>query len=195
MSDRSEQIGIPAGLAADIQDTAFDAHRPAVIEAAQFLDPSDRRRILVLAGPPGTGKSAGAAYAVLNARTADQVIAYIDHRDNTTGEAMLPGAPLGARWTHARSFWNGVYKAALWEAAERVPVLVIDDLGAEPADDRVTPLIASLLCERVDGRRKTIATTNMDPALLQRRYGGRVADRLDGWFGTRGPSLRGRAAR
>ncbi len=193
MSDKAERIGIPGGLALDIVDENFDAERPAAKGAARFLAPKDPRRIHVLAGPPGTGKSAGAAYALMNAKTADRVVGFYDSRDGTRGQAVIPGSPIDARWVHARALWAGVFDRALWGSAERTRILVIDDLGAEPEDHRVTPLIASLLCERVDAGFKTLATTNMDPGLFGKRYGQRVVDRLVGeaWFGTRGPSLRG----
>jgi DNA replication protein DnaC len=194
VSDRWERIGVPAGLAMDVHGQSFDPSRQVVMEATRFVGDGDTRRLCVLAGPPGTGKSVAAAYAVLQAKTADKVVSYLDSRDGSIGSAVLDGAPPGARWVQARALWTGVFDRPLWEAAGRVSLLVIDDLGAEPADDKVTPLIASVLCERVDARRKTIVTTNMDPNLIHRRYGGRLADRLDAWFGAVGPSLRGRAA-
>lgn len=69
---------------------------------------------------------------------------------------------------------------------------MLDDLGAEPKDERATPLIASLLCERVDDARKTLVTTNLDPDAFRARYGDRVFDRMrdHGWRGVTGTSLR-----
>jgi DNA replication protein DnaC len=90
---------------------------------------------------------------------------------------------------------DSIFDPALWNVVSRTAVLVIDDLGAEPRDDdRTTPAIAALVCDRGDAARKTLITTNMDHESFRRRYGERVFDRLIGkaWHGTRGPSLRAR---
>jgi DNA replication protein DnaC len=196
VTNRAELIGIPGGLAADVRDESFKPNRPVVNMVVRFLAEGDPRRILVVAGPPGTGKSAAAAHGLMNAKTANQIVRYYDQRDATHGEAVLSGAPLDAHWIQARVFWTKVFERALWDHAERVSVLVVDDLGAEPEDQRVTPLISSLLCQRVDMGLKTLVTTNMDPGMFGRRYGPRLVDRLEGeaWFGSSGPSLRGRAS-
>lgn len=186
-SDRAQRIGIPDGIVEGLEAASFDATRPVVRWACSFLAQGDRRRLVVLAGPTRTGKSSAAATAVLNARTADRTIAIVGGP-----VTIIPGEPVAARWVHARQLFHNVFDAKLWEAVAKVPVLVVDDLGAEPEDQRVTPLIASVLCERVDGGKKTIGTTNLALDRFKRRYGERVFGRLAGeaWYGARGRPLR-----
>lgn len=188
MSERAQRICVPAGVAEVVEATSFDATLAVVRFAVAFLEPGDRRRLAVVAGPPGTGKSAAAAFAVLNARGASRTIRAVG-----MPEVLVAGEFVSARWVHARELYHGIFQEKLWEAVARVTVLVVDDLGAEPKDlERVTPAIASLLCERVDAGKKTIVTTNAAPGNFNRRYGERVYDRLTGraWYGTGGPSLR-----
>lgn len=108
MNERAQAIRIPRGVAAAIAAPSFDPSRPAVREAIAFLAAADPRHLLALAGPPGTGKSAAAAHAILGARTSDRTVSYLDpggeHRETT-----LPGEPIAARWAHAggpRSCWT-----------------------------------------------------------------------------------------
>jgi DNA replication protein DnaC len=188
--DRVSAIGIPRDVANHIGGPDFDASRPAVRAAVDFFAAPRPAFLFTLAGTPGAGKSVAAAAAILGARRpARSSSIYID------GEVVpfsFPEVPLPGRWVHARELWHAIWKEDRWAVLGRAAALVIDDVGSEPEDARATPLIASLLCERVDNGRKTLITTNMDPAAFLARYGARVVDRMsNGWHGIVGPSLRG----
>lgn len=77
--------------------------------------------------------------------------------------------------------------------------LVLDDVGAEPLDDKGfgTSKIDALIDARYCGPGLTLVTTNLAPRTFEARYGVRVIDRLRevGRWVTLGdgPSLRGRA--
>lgn len=59
------------------------------------------------------------------------------------------------------------------------PVLLLDDLGAEPMMRNVTvEYLFTLINERVTARRHTVIATNLDDAALQERYGERLFSRL-----------------
>ena len=59
------------------------------------------------------------------------------------------------------------------------PVLLLDDLGAEPMMRNVTvEYLFTLINERVTARRHTVIATNLDEAALQERYGERLFSRL-----------------
>ena len=60
-----------------------------------------------------------------------------------------------------------------------VPLLLIDDLGAEPMMRNITvEYLFTLLNERMAAKRHTVVATNLTPAQLKERYGERVASRL-----------------
>ena len=59
----------------------------------------------------------------------------------------------------------------------------IDDLGIEPVEvmdygNIMTPVI-DLLTKRYEAQLFTIVTTNLDPKDIRKRYGDRIADRLN----------------
>ena len=59
------------------------------------------------------------------------------------------------------------------------PLLLIDDLGAEPMMRNITiEYLFTLLNERIASRRHTVVATNLLPTQLKERYGERVASRL-----------------
>ena len=59
------------------------------------------------------------------------------------------------------------------------PLLLIDDLGAEPMMRNITvEYLFTLLNERQAAKRHTVIATNLSPAKLRERYGERVSSRL-----------------
>lgn len=65
----------------------------------------------------------------------------------------------------------------------RVPMLAIDDVGIEPLEvveyGNVVSPIVELLTKRYDGQLFTLMTTNLTPEGIRKRYGDRIADRLN----------------
>ena len=62
-------------------------------------------------------------------------------------------------------------------------MLAIDDLGTEPVEvmdygNIITPVI-DLLTKRYEAQLFTIVTTNLNPKEIRKRYGDRIADRLN----------------
>ena len=65
----------------------------------------------------------------------------------------------------------------------RVPMLAIDDVGIEPLEvveygNVVSPMV-ELLTKRYDEQLFTLMTTNLTPEGIRKRYGDRIADRLN----------------
>jgi hypothetical protein len=123
---------------------------------------------VVLAGPPGNGKSLAAAYAIARA---------------------------GGVWIDARRLANPKMEI---DAAERAPLLVVDDLGTEYSGTNAyaTERAAALLELRYQDRRRTLVTTNLRRDDFAARYGPRLFDRLRDrakFLELLSPSLRGRA--
>ncbi|MBR6219659.1 MAG: ATP-binding protein [Clostridia bacterium] len=66
-----------------------------------------------------------------------------------------------------------------FSALIEVPLLLIDDLGAEPMMRNITvEYLFTLFNERTAAKRHTVVATNLTPVQLKERYGERVASRL-----------------
>ena len=64
----------------------------------------------------------------------------------------------------------------------QIPLLVLDDLGAEWVAGWVLTKVDAVIAERYNRRRATIITTNLSSADMRRRYTDRIIDRLRGTF-------------
>lgn len=111
---------------------------------------------LVLAGGKGTGKTVAGTYALKGVRQGAFIRAS-DLRD------MSPVEPRAV---------------AELEHLYRVPALVIDDLGAERMTEFWADRAEKLIDRRYAKRRRTVITTNLNPAQLEKQYGPRMVDRL-----------------
>lgn len=164
--------GVPERLWASLHDGAPDepigpdAPRPtdALETVGRFLSPSERRTVLVIAGPVGCGKTTAAAWGV---------------------------AWHGGRFVKAIELLRaGLYPSdpGFWPRLQGAKLLAVDDLGTEPLDAKGFGLaaISDLMDQRYDGARKTIVTTNLTPDELRRRFGERMWRRLAevGWWRT-----------
>jgi hypothetical protein len=121
---------------------------------------------LVLHGENGTGKSFGAAYALV-------VLARL---------RLLNDWKLPMSWTSLPTLWESAYRVTskddLFEMARSIPVLVIDDLGSEENTHRARGRLAEIVSKRYDQQRTTILTMNEDVLELEKIYGRRMTDRI-----------------
>lgn len=140
------------------------------VAAVRAFMADQARSLLVLAGPTGCGKTVAACLAL------------------DLGLVLEVQGPF-VRPTNAGEFLKAIdllridtFDSEPWENLGKEPVLVIDDLGTEPLDEKGWGLskIAALLDDRYDGCRKTVITTNLTGDQFKARYrdGGRLADRL-----------------
>ena len=134
--------------------------------AATEVDAWDHRErtCLVLSGAGGVGKSHAAArwlwreYPVNPERRVQQ-----------------------RRWWDAREIQMlGRFDRASHRELVEMPLLVVDDLGAEPGDEDAwwRSRVELLIAQRVEDLRGTLVTTNLDAGQLRARYGERLYDRL-----------------
>ncbi len=152
--------GIPGGAAVrPLENTeALRAVRAFVAGRSQGMERNDGTRvaftgsewILTLAGPPGTGKSVAAGYAV---------------------------ARLGGLWLSARHFANPKFDLGPYERADFV---ALDDTGTEysGASSFGVERCATFFELRHEQDRKTLQTSNMNEAAMVERYSARFASRL-----------------
>lgn len=120
-----------------------------------------RSRTLVITGPVGVGKS-HAAYAVTNQAAHDGVIVAA-----WTMQDLLEDMGSGGDSDSAR-------------LARLVPLLLLDDLGAEDLPPWYAPKVTALLDARYRSGLRQIVTTNEKYNSLVQRYSDRTMSRLTG---------------
>lgn len=134
----------------------------AAARAAESFVRGDGRRLLVLGGPTGRGKSCAATWVA----------------------ACLDGSWwLSAKEVRVGEHWsNAAYPRAL-----KALVLVVDDLGHE-SSEWASKELASLIEVRTDRGRRTVVTTNLPPEgegrTLAGVYGDRLRSRLGSVYGS-----------
>lgn len=184
--ERLQELGWPARAL----DVALDGRETRAIAAVRAWNP--KHAALVLAGPKGTGKTVGAAWAALHwasnasfrfARSATLL------RLSRFDQPKDPEATRDARRAY------GVRWPEKWSDVIGAPALCLDDLGAEYLDAKGS--FVADMDELIDtfygDRRPLIITTNLDARGVQERYGSRVFDRLNecaSWQPVVGESLR-----
>lgn len=191
VAKRRDTAGIPLRfrryLDAGLEETE------ALRVAREFLA-DDSRCLLVLAGPPGVGKTVAAAWFA-DTRHVRRVWTPL-RRDY---EAIETPARFVAAMEIVR---RGLYgeDAKWWDDVRRAGRLVLDDLGTEPLDGKGYALanLADLLAHRHAEESKTVITSNLSFGEFKRRYltadGGRLADRFreaGTIYEVRGESMRG----
>jgi DNA replication protein DnaC len=140
-----------------------------------FIASADARTFLVLSGTVGTRKTGSAAWA-------------LSQRSGLFLKADDLGRVAGARDEES---------VETYRSCKRVGLLILDDVGAEYADEKgwfVRALTAVVDC-RYENLLKTVMTTNLDAAAFKARYGERLTDRIRGagtFVALGGVSVRGR---
>ena len=166
---------------------AWAAGKPArvVLAGGAAVDVRGDEWCLVLAGPPGCGKSLAAAWALAESGAGKWLSATL--LQSVDLELAEYGAPD-----------SDVRRGVAPDGFSAKALLVLDDLGEEHvgASGWAVSRAQHLLCARHADGARTIVTTNLrrrGAGQFAERYGERVDDRInDGLFvGLSGPSLRG----
>ncbi len=142
-----------------------------VVAARRFMV-DGARSMLFLAGGPGCGKTVAACVA-------------LDLATKLEAQEYLPvvKAVRVGRFVKAMDLIRlDTFDGDAWDGLVDLPLLVVDDLGAEPLDGQGWGLskIASLLDARYDAQARTVVTTNLPLEQFRQRYadGGRLIDRI-----------------
>lgn len=163
VAGRLRSMGVPRNLADSIQADEERELRggprkwqtKAMDDARKWL--ASDKRFLLLVGDAGSGKSAAAAWTLLQARTEEHG-AFVC----VTEMARL------SRFEDGRE----------WDRLLRVPWLVVDDVGTETRSGFFAERFFELVNERYGMRRRTALSCNINVLEFKSRYGSRVESRL-----------------
>lgn len=175
-AERMERLAADIGLppADDLRDVALDDQAPetealrAFREVVHAVLGSRRRQPFtrIVAGPPGTGKTAAMAWALLRLG-----YEHLTRHNYDRAAQFVSAGDIGA--TLRGGFGE---PAARWERWLAAPVLGIDDVGTELSNPEH---LLYLLTERDNRTLVTLATTNLNMKTFGERYASsRLADRL-----------------
>jgi hypothetical protein len=202
---------MPARIADLLMSNNLDLERPLLRKAQTAWNRNET--LIILSGQTQSGKSTAAGWLAANARSPGRKItAMVNCYEGDDGayKACVDGVwygywvrdevvevgshPLDGLWIHAPSAFDNIFQPAFWKKNENSGVMVLDDLGLEPGDERVKARIIGLLVTRFDGNARTIITTNLDRVQFQAQYcagaGKRISARLGhGWINAMAPVL------
>lgn len=123
-------------------------------------------------GPPGTGKTSLAVAAMLT----------LSRRGYRCGYWRFSTLLKRIRATSFGEFADQTDDQ--WDAElTALDVLVLDDIGAEKSGQWGEQQLCDMLSDREEHGRPVIATTNLEEAVLQERFGPRIVSRLHGVCG------------
>jgi DNA replication protein DnaC len=126
----------------------------------------------LLVGSAGCGKTIAAAEALLNAKAA---------WDEGRAWCYCPSEARFILSTElARLSYFDVSALNKLGRIERVPWLVLDDLGGELLTDTWKSNLTELILERNSARRRTVITTNLGAEAFKARYDERIVSRIRG---------------
>jgi DNA replication protein DnaC len=170
---------------ADVSFATYPSENDNGWRAVQAWAAGGDRRSLVLWGPHGRGKT-GLAVSALR-----------DRIERAATDALFITTPKlldRIRATYSGGEGAGA-EADVLHAVETVPLLVLDDLGAERVTEWQREKLFTILNARHDALLPTIYTTNLNPKTLGTHLGERTVDRLKQdcvWIELGGPNLRER---
>ena len=155
---------------------AAGGKRAAVDAAAGWLE-GDPTRWMILCGPYGTGKT-GLAVCLYKA-IVDRMIAQRGEYDALIRQPTRPAQfwRVPDLLDRQKAAFGSDVRMPLDKAAS-AEFLVLDDVGAERGTEFARDVVAQLIQQRYQQRRRTLLTTNLNQSEMRVAFGERVFDRL-----------------
>lgn len=145
-------------------------------ECRRWVDLASEGSSLILAGPPGTGKTTAAVWCLREL--------YL--RRSRAGEAVP-----SARLVKTRDLYEAVFEKnrSLVRDAERLDALVLDDWGTQYEHDWPLAELEALIDRRWEEQLPTIVTTNTQPTEGEASLKARLPRSYDRLTGEPGPGV------
>ena len=176
------KLGVPRDVATNASGPLYET--PAVTDALSWWnthgpDQPPRCRLLVLSGGNGSGKTLAACHLLRGHMRDNSKRAYYQAPGDMPEWWVWRGALFRVSRHVALLNPHGYDDGAEIKAIENTPVLILDEAGGEDGDAERT--IGALLCNRLaNDQLRTVVTTNLNQAVFEKRFGGRLASRLAG---------------
>jgi DNA replication protein DnaC len=168
----TETVGVPEVHLRLLRDRPDDVDhdKPAFREAAAWLSEMDAKPWLLLAGPPGLGKSLSAAWLALKLSREDPEASWDPRVPRPRGARIVPAIEVAALAPWDRE---------LSRLAETSSALILDDVGNGFTDERGhgRMKLESVASPRYDALRPLVVTTNLRFSDFEAAHP-RVADRF-----------------
>jgi len=167
-----ENAAVPPRVASLIISGGFSMNG-AIEAATSFVGESG---MLVLSGAAGCGKTFAAGWLVHR-----EIRNQAELSELNDSECWVPRQrPRYQFVTTARLSRMSQYDEKTVDALESVPLLIIDDVGAEYADAKgyFASMFDALINARYANQLRTVLTTNLTGRQFKERYGERIADRI-----------------
>lgn len=175
-----KKCGVPEGLAlATAAGKVHEGTEYPAVEVMRQWTTKDGAVFLLLAGGTGSGKTTAAVETLRLARSP-----FYGYDSNGTVFASWQydsrkGLFVSATTLEEHAPWTDDGEE-LWKRVKKVPLLVVDDLGAESQNEKGPFLSAfqELVRHRHAEELRMVITTNVDGTTFKKRYGSRILDRI-----------------
>ena len=168
-SDKQKSVHWPlkyAGVSKLYAGCTFNTYKGNAKLVTDLIEIAKTDNSLILRGNTGCGKTHLAVAMIENKN-------YHDVRFITVPDLLLK----------IRSSFNnpsGVNEDEIIREYSEIPILVLDDLGAEKTSEFAITTLYIILDRRIRDCRKTIITTNLSKEEIEATFGARIASRLAG---------------
>jgi len=178
VQERGSQVLSCAGVGRRLVELIIDKDLLPV-ELHEWLRFADRGASMVLAGPPGSGKTV-TAIAAVRLHVAAEI--------QRTG---VWGTPYRLSYSKAVGLYRAVFEQdqPTLRAARSADLLIIDDLGAAYEHEWPVSEVEDIVDERWEDSRPTIVTTNLHPDGVEDSLKARLPRSFDRLTGDPGPGV------
>lgn len=147
----------------------------AAVEAIEANDASSA--MVVLMGPPGTGKTHLGSACVYR-RIKRSGVSLYGKRGLVPTALIVCASDISRRVRATYSDDNSQTEEKVLERFSCAKLLVIDEIGAGSGSDHEKQMLCQVICKRYDLKLPTIMITNLGPEALKLAIGDRVFDRI-----------------
>ncbi len=168
LSDHPEAAMTKAGVGRRFLDRSFETFQGGQKYATMARECAENPHDLVMWGTPGSGKT----------HLAVSILREVVRRGGSALFVTVPELLLEIRNSFSRS--EGTAEDEIISRYCAVPLLILDDLGAEKTTEYSITTLYLIIDRRYREEMPTVVTTNLSPPQIEHELGARIASRLAG---------------